>query len=268
MAAALLNASWNAIVKSASDKLLATILVSAAAATVAIVLLPFLPQPEPASWPYLALSTLLQIIYYLLLAAAYKVADLSQAYPLMRGTAPLLVAIVTAFRSSDSLSPLAWLGVLGICIGILSMTAGRRFRDGKGVPLALANAMVIAAYTLIDGAGVRQSGSPAGYALWLFLLTGLPLTTYALTRRRSAFLPFVARHWRMGLVAGVGTAGSYGCALWAMTLAPIAVVAALRETSILFATLIAWLVLKEQVGLRRLTAACIIAVGAALLRLA
>ena len=189
MAAALLNASWNAIVKSASDKLLATILVSAAAATVAIVLLPFLAQPERASWPYLALSTLLQIVYYLLLAAAYKVADLSQAYPLMRGTAPLLVAIVAAFHTSDSLSPVAWLGVLGICVGILSMTAGSRFRDGKGVHLALANAMVIAGYTLIDGAGVRRSGSPAGYALWLFLLTGLPLTTYALTRRSRRSSP-------------------------------------------------------------------------------
>jgi drug/metabolite transporter (DMT)-like permease len=268
MAAALLHATWNALLKSSTDKLLATIMVMAGAAAVAVAALPFLTSPSRASWPYAALSSALQIFYFLLVAATYKIADLSQAYPLMRGTAPLLVAAVSAFEGSDSLSFVAWTGVIGICTGVFCMAAGSIFRGRRGVYLAMLNAVVIAAYTLIDGRGVRYSGSPAAYTLWVFLLSGLPLTAWAFARRGSAFVSYVARHWRIGTAGGLGATTSYGLALWAMTLAPVAVVAALRETSILFATAIAVLVLKEQVGRIRLFAACIIASGAAILRLA
>ena len=268
MFAALLHASWNAIVKSGRDKFLTTITVTASASGLSAALLPFLTTPAPASWPYAAASALLQIVYFLLIARTYQVADMSQTYPLMRGTAPLIVALVSVFRMGVVLSPIAWAGVLGICLGIFSIALGNRLKERKGVYLALVNALVIAGYTLLDGIGVRRSGAPAAYTLWVFLLTGLPLTLWAISVRRAEFSAYFRRHWRLGLAGGVGTTASYGLALWAMTVAPVAIVAAMRETSILFGTLIAAFVLREPVGPRRLISACIIACGAAILRLA
>jgi drug/metabolite transporter (DMT)-like permease len=267
IAAALLHATWNAIVKSAGDKFLTIIMVATAAAAISAVLLPFLKPPAPASWPCAAWSALLQVGYFLLVARTYQVADMSRAYPLMRGTAPLLVALFSVFQMGASLSVIAWIGVIGICAGICSMTLGSRLTHRKGIRLALLTALVIASYTLIDATGVRRSGSPAAYALWVFVLTGLPFAIWAVTGTRTTFVPYVARHFRSGMVAGVGTTASYGLALWAMSVAPVALVAALRETSILFGMLIAGLVLKEHIGLRRIIAACIIAASAAILRL-
>jgi drug/metabolite transporter (DMT)-like permease len=268
MSAALLHASWNALVKSAGDKFLTMIMVVASASALSAALLPFLTAPAAASWPYAAASAALQIVYYLLLARTYQISDMSQAYPLMRGTAPLIVALVSEFQLGDVLSRTAWAGVIGICLGIFSIALGNKVTDRKGIYLALLNAVVIAGYTLIDGAGVRRSGAPAAYTLWVFLLAGLPLTLWTAAARGSAFFSYFGRYWRLGFAGGVGTTASYGLALWAMTVAPVAVVAALRETSILFGTLIAGLVLREHVGPRRLICACIIACGAAILRLA
>jgi drug/metabolite transporter (DMT)-like permease len=268
LAAALLHATWNAIVKAGDDKFLTTMMVTTAAAALSAALLPFVHAPARASWAFALASALFQVTYFLLVARTYEIADMSQAYPLMRGTAPLIVAVVSVLRLGESLSPLAWAGVIGISLGIFSIAFGSSLKDRKGVYLALLNALVIAAYTLIDGIGVRRSGAPAAYTLWVFLLTGLPLAVWALTSRRSTFLPYLYRYWGLGVAGGIGTTASYGLALWAMTLAPVAVVAALRETSILFGTVIAGLVLKEPIGPRRIIAACIIAGGAAILRLA
>ena len=268
MLAALLHASWNAIVKSAGDKFLTTIMVTASASALSAALLPFLTAPAPASWPYAVGSAVLQTIYYLLLARTYQISDMSQAYPLMRGTAPLIVALVSEYQMGDVLSSTAWAGVIGICLGVCSIALGNKANDRKGIYLALLNALVIAGYTLIDGIGVRRSGAPAAYTLWLFLLSGLPLTLWTAFARKAAFFAYFGRYWRLGFAGGIGTTASYGLALWAMTVAPIAVVAALRETSILFGILIAALVLRERVGTRRLISACIIACGAAILRLA
>jgi len=268
MFAALLHASWNAVVKAGSDKLLTTILVTTAAAALSGALIPFLTRPTLASLPYAAASAVSQIVYFLLVARTYQVADMSQAYPLMRGTAPLIVAIASAFQMDDALSLVGWMGVLAICLGIFSIALGRTASGYRGVRLALLNAVVIAGYTLIEGLGVRRSGAPAAYTLWVFLLTGVPLALWAFLMRRSSFVPYVRRHWRLGIAGGVGTTASYGLALWAMTVAPIAVIAALRETSIVFATLIAGWVLRESIGPRRIISACVIAGGAAILRLA
>lgn len=268
MLAALLHASWNAVVKSGPDKLLTTIMVTTAAAGLSAALIPFLTQPAPSSFPFAAVSALFQIIYFLLVARTYQVADMSQTYPLMRGTAPLIVAVVSVFRMDEALSLFAWIGVMAICLGIFIIALGSTLKDRRGMRLALLNALVIAGYTLIDGLGVRKSGAPAAYTLWVFLLTGVPLALWAVTARRSAFVPYLGHHWRLGIAGGIGTTASYGLALWAMTVAPIAVVAALRETSIVFAALIAGLVLREPIGPRRVVSACIIAGGAAILRLA
>jgi drug/metabolite transporter (DMT)-like permease len=268
LSGALLHATWNAIVKSAHDKFLTTIMVTAAAALIAAVLLPFLRLPERASWPYIGDSMVLQVVYFVLVARTYRIADMSLTYPLMRGTAPFLVALVTVFRLGDSLSLTEWCGVIGICVGVFSMTLSSNLHQPKGIYLALLNALVIAAYTLVDGIGVRLSGAAASYTLSIFLLTGIPFTVWALAARSSSFVPYVMRHWRLGIAGGMGATASYALALWAMTVAPVAVVAALRETSILFATLIAGFILKERVGVRRIIPVCIIAASAAALRLA
>jgi drug/metabolite transporter (DMT)-like permease len=268
MLAALLHAGWNAVVKSGPDKLLTTIMVTTAAAALSAALLPFLNQPTPASFAFAAASALFQIVYFLLVARTYQVADMSQTYPLMRGTAPLIVAVVSVFQMDEALSLFAWIGVMAICLGIFIIALGSTLKDRRGIRLALLNAFVIAGYTLIDGLGVRKSGAPAAYTLWVFLLTGVPLALWAIIARRSTFVPYLGHHWRLGIAGGIGTTASYGLALWAMTVAPIAVVAALRETSILFAALIAGFVLREPIGPRRIVSACIIAGGAAILRLA
>ena len=267
--AAALHAGWNAIVKGGGDTLLTTVLVTGAAALIAVVSLPFLPPPAQGSWPFIAASALLQVAYFALVARAYRVAEMSLTYPLMRGTAPLLVALVSVVWLSEPLSVFGWLGLGVICAGILGMAVAiPRGANKAGVGLALGNAVIIAGYTLIDGAGVRRSGAPAAYTLWIFLLSGVALLFWALMRRRSVLHGYIRRNWHLGLMGGAGTIGSYGLALWAMTVAPVAVVAALRETSILFGTAVSALVLHERVGLARVVGVCIIAVGAILLRLA
>jgi len=265
--AALLHAAWNALIKSAGNKLLTTIAVALAAAAVSALLLPWVVPPAPASWPFIAASALLTIAYFLLVARIYDLADMSQAYPVMRGTAPLLVALVSA-GTGEPLSIMGWLGVSAISIGILGIAASPRglVIERKGLYLALGNAVLIASCTLVDGNGVRRAGGPLGYLLWIFLLSGLPLGAWAAVTRGAEFAHHLRRFWHFGLMGGVGSLGSYGVALWAMTLMSIPLVAALRETAIVFGTVIAWLWLRERVGLRRLLAACIITAGAAALR--
>jgi drug/metabolite transporter (DMT)-like permease len=266
--AALLHAVWNALIKSAGDKLLTTITVALAAAGVAAVALPWVAQPAAASWPFIAASALLTIAYFILVARIYHFAELSQSYPVMRGIAPLLVALVSA-GAGERLSLLGWLGVLAVSVGVISVAASPgRMADRKGLYLTLANSVLIASYTLIDGIGVRRAAAPVGYTLWIFLLSGLPLGVWAALARRVEFTQHLAKYWHLGLAGGIGSLTSYGLALWAMTAAPIAMVAALRETSIVFGTLLAWLWLREHVGVRRLGAVCIIAGGAIALRMA
>lgn len=263
-----LSATWNALIKGADNKFYMTILVTAGAGLLGLAALPLLGHPAPASWPYIAASAGCSVVYYLLVAEIYHVADLSATYPLMRGTAPLLVALASRVALGERLSMPAWLGVALICLGILGLALSSRGRSPKGVALALANAVVIAAYTLIDGKGARLSGASAAYGMWVYILTALPLVGWALLRHRQPFLAFVARRWPAGALGGLLGVLVYGTTLWAMTIAPVAVVAALRETSILFAVAISGWFLKERVGPRRAVLACAIAGGAMVLRLA
>ncbi|NVZ19386.1 EamA family transporter [Pseudomonas costantinii] len=264
---ALLHATWNAVIKGGGDKLLTTCMITSVASLIALVVIPFIELPAKESWPFIGASVVLQVLYFVLVSSTYRIADMSQTYPIMRGTAPLLVAAVSVFLLSESLSTFAWLGIAVISLGILSMAAAPSAGQKKGLMLALINAGVIASYTLIDGLGVRKSGAPVAYTLWIFLLTGIPLAAWALVTRRHAFCRYLGRHWRPGIIGGFGTIASYGLALWAMTSAPIATVSALRETSILFGMVISALVLKEHLPRIRVAAACTIAAGAMLLRL-
>jgi len=269
LVAALMHAAWNAIVKASGDKTLTAVMVAGAAAIISLPVMPFLAAPARESWPFLALSVSLQVAYYFLVARAYTVADMSQTYPVMRGTAPLIVTLVGMVLLGEHLGGIALSGILVIAFGILSMalwSGGATNRAGLGY--ALVNAVVIAGYTLSDGYGARLSGAPVAYTMWEFVLTAAPMLSWALLRRRAAFLREVTAGWHWGLLAGFGTLVSYAVALWAMTLAPVAVVAALRETSILFGTAIAAFILREKIRPQRVVAACLIAIGAGLLRLA
>ena len=268
--AACAHATWNAIVKTGGQKRYSTVMVSAAAGAIAALTLPFIRQPDAASWPYLLSSVVLQLAYYTLLSAAYERGDMSHAYPLMRGTAPLLVALLSGLLIGEAVTPARWLGIGCICGGVLGLALHRGSSPGEraATRLALANAVVIAGYTLVDGLGVRRSGSALAYTLWIFLLTAGCQTAWMLWHWARPFLIYVRRHWPSALAGGLGTLFSYSVALWAMTRAPVALVAALRETSILFGTLISVLVLRERITPQRLAATGLIAAGALALRLA
>lgn len=266
--AAALHASWNAIVKAGQDKSLTTVLVTGSAALWSALLLPFFSAPAAPSWPSIVVSAALQVIYYMLVARIYRVADMSQTYPLMRGVAPLLVALAGAVLLGEVPSPGAWLGIAVICLGILAMLAGARRQSRAGLRLALLNAMLIGTYTLVDGVGVRLSAAPVAYTLWIFLLSGAAIALWAGSSRWQQTRGYLRDNWHLGMVGGFGTLASYGLALYAMTLAPVAVVATLRESSILFATGIAWLVLKEPVGRLRALSVGVIVAGVVILRLA
>jgi len=273
--AALLHASWNAIVKSGKDTFLSTVLVSVGAALISLAVLPFVNPPAPASWPYLAASAVAQLAYYSLLAAAYKAGDMSHAYPLMRGSAPLLVALASWPLIGERLSATQMGAVACICAGILGLylaartsTIGKAPKStGRATAFALGNACVIASYTLIDGIGVRLSGAPAAYTMWIFVLNGSGLLLWTALRRPADLLAYAQTQWRLAAVGGFGTLASYGLALWAMTQAPVAAIAALRETSILFAIAIAALFLREKISPRRYLAISLIAAGAILMRM-
>ena len=267
--AALLHAIWNAVVKGGADTLLTTILVTTSAAAIGVVGLPFLPAPAVSSWPYAGASAALQIGYFLLVARIYRIADMGLPYPLMRGTAPLLVALASQAWLGEVLPARAWLGVGVISAGILVMALGGRRRHAlSGAGLAILSAGFIAGFTLVDARGVRLSGAPAAYILWVFLLTGAPFAVWGWLARRRELVPYARRNWRAGLVGGAGTLGAYGLALWAMTRAPVAMVAALRETSIVFAAAIAVVVLKERIAASRVAAVGVIVAGVVILRLA
>lgn len=268
LVAAVLHASWNAIVKAGKNTVLTMVLVTASAALWAVVLLPVLPSPSPESWPYIALSAALQIVYFALIARIYRIADMSQTYPIMRGAAPLIVALAGTLFLDETLSSPAWLGVCIICSGILIMLWSGGQKSREGLILALLNALVISGYTLVDGIGVRLSAAPASYTLWIFLITGASIGCWATLTQWSQTRNYLRLNWHLGAVGGLGTLVSYGLALYAMTQAPVAVVAALRETSILFSAVISWLILKEHITVVRCVSVCLIAIGAITLRLA
>jgi drug/metabolite transporter (DMT)-like permease len=260
---ALLHASWNLLVKSGRDTRITTAGVYISAGLLAGLALPFLPVPHPASWPYLAASTVLEVIYGVLLAAAYRVGDLSHTYPLMRGTAPLLVAIGSGTLIGEQLSRGVWIGVALVSGGILSMFFDARLRghSAAATRLALLNGFMIAAYTTIDGLGVRVSGNPIAFSLWLFLLVALPWLIWATARSRAPRWEKLRRQLPTAILGGACSLASYTLALWAMTRAPVAAVAAVRETSILFGTALGVVILHERITTVRVLAVVAIALG-------
>jgi drug/metabolite transporter (DMT)-like permease len=270
---ALLHASWNAMVKSRTDTFLVTVLVAGGAGLLSALGLLVLPAPDSGSWPYIAASTVVQLAYYSLLVAAYRNGDMSHAYPLMRGSAPLLVALASGPLIGERLGAVQWVAVGCNCGGIMALYFSTRAKHSghagahRTTFFALMTACMIAAFTLIDGVGARKSGSPIAYTMWIFMLTGVGLVAWAVARRPGELAAYARMNMRIVLLGGAANLGSYAAALWAMTHAPVAAVAALRETSILFAVVIAALVLHEKVSAQRLAAVALVGCGAVAMRL-
>ena len=264
LGAALLHATWNVLVKAGGDKELETVNIAVGSGLLALVAALFLPAPARASWPWVAGSAAVHILYFMFLAGAYRWGELSYTYPVMRGGGPMIVAIVGAAALGEVLPLHETLGVLLICAGILAFASGRH--DRRATAFALANAVVIAAYTLIDGQGARASGAPASYTMWFFTANGVVIFAYGVARRGSAVGAYWREHWKRALVGGACAVGAYGIALWAMTRAPIAVVAVLRETAVIFGAFIAYFVLHEKLTRRRLAATGAVMLGLAALR--
>ena len=270
LAAALFHALWNAGLKVRISPGIAITLMSVVAGAVALPLPFVFGLPAPASWPYLAASLAIHLFYYITLAEAYRTGDLGQVYPIARGSAPLMTAIGSALLLGESLGALGWSGVVVLTSGValLSMRGGTlNVFDGRSIGFAFATAATIAAYTLVDGVGGRLSGNVHAYAVMLFILDGLMMIVYGLVRQRSEIASAFAAGWSLVIGGGVLSLASYWIAIWAMSVAPIALVAAVRETSVLFAALLGVFLLKEPVMPVRMAAAALVLTGLVLIRL-
>lgn len=271
---ALLHASWNALIRSGDDKPLDTALIHLLGCGFGLALIAAVGLPRAEALPWMAVSVVIHVGYYVTLVGAYKHGELGFAYPIMRGTAPLIVALMSGRLIGEHLPPMAWLGVIGISGGVLVIGLTRSLQSTgsrrHALAFALANAVIIASYTYVDGLGARASGNALQYVALLFLIDGIPYFLIVMWQRRAArpeAYAYMRRRWKVALLGACASLGSYAIALWAMTRAPIATVAALRETSVLFAALIGVLLLKERFRLQRALGAGAIVAGIMALRL-
>ncbi|MEV4942921.1 DMT family transporter [Streptomyces zaomyceticus] len=270
LVAAVTHASWNAIAHHIKDQLLSFTLISGGGALVGLVAALFVPLPAAGAWPYLVASALLHIGYMALLMRSFTLGDFGQMYPIARGTAPLIVTALAAVFVDEV--PDAWqlLGVAVACAGLAGLAVwGIRGRGGRpqwpALLAASATGLSIALYTVVDGVGVRASGSPLGYIAWLMILQGLAIPAYALWTRRAALLPRLRPHAARGLLGAVLSVAAYALVLWAQTKAPLAPVAALRESSIIVGAAIGAVFFKERFGGPRIAAAGLMVVGIGLM---
>jgi drug/metabolite transporter (DMT)-like permease len=270
--AAACHAGWNAAIKRGLDPLIVTVLISIGAALVSALFLPIVGLPAPEAWPFAAASVLIHLFYFGALIESYRAGDLGQVYPIARGSAPLLTATATTLLVGERLGAFGWSGIVLLVAGVLllSLRGGRDLArlDRKAVGFALFTAVTICGYSVVDGMGARLAGDANAYSLVLFVGIGPVMALYALVRRGTAAFRVMPRHWGTGLAGGTLQLFSYAIAIWAMTVAPIAIVAALRETSVLFGAVIAVVLLKEPLRASRIVAALMIVTGLALIRLA
>lgn len=263
--AAALHAGWNALVKTGLDRFSSILFLGFVQGGIALVLLPFFGLPPRHAWPWVLAGSALHSGYKLALIRAYGHGDLSQIYPLSRGTAPLIVALAGALFLDEKMDSARTAAVVAIAGGIMLM-AGRGGLTRAGLGWALVTASFTAAYTLADGVGARIAGSPSAFILTMIVLDGAFMLAYGLAARGPAGIAAMLPDWRPGVAAGAMSLGSYWIAIWAFTRAPLAMVASLRETSVLFAMLIAAVALREKLTWRRWVAAALILAGVVLMR--
>ncbi|MDH3379160.1 MAG: DMT family transporter [Gammaproteobacteria bacterium] len=262
--AAILHATWNALVKIGGDRLIVLASVNAVAAIAGLLMIPLAAAPNPESWPYLALSVAFHSAYYFFLLKAYESGDFSHVYPLARGSAPLMVLLGSAWFAGEYLPPIAiaGIGIASIGIASLAFDGGPPWRrDPRPLLFAVATGVSIASYTVVDGVGVRHSDSPFGYIGWLFAIDGLPITLVALHLRRRLIRSYLHNEWRHCIGAGIASIGAYGLVIYAMNSGAIAAVSALRETSVIIAAAIGTFALGERFGRRRIILATIVTTG-------
>jgi len=221
-------------------------------------------------WPWLVASVAIHLIYFASLIESYRTGDLGQVYPIARGSAPLMTAAATTVIVGERLSLVGWTGILALVAGVLLLSArgGRDLAvvDRRAIGFALFTAITVCGYSVVDGIGARASANPNAYSVCLFIGIALVMVPYALYRDGRDVVPAMHLYWRRGLAGGALQFLSYGIAIWAMTIVPIAVVAALRETSVLFGATIAVVLLKEPLRAVRIVAALMIVCGLILIR--
>jgi drug/metabolite transporter (DMT)-like permease len=267
---ALLHAAWNALIKLQPDKFAAAACIAILAGVVGLPVMATLPMPPAAAWPYLAASAIIHVGYFALVAIAYRSADLGVAYPLTRGSAPVITALLAFLLIGETLGWNGWLAVAAVAAGIVALSADALVRGGltrSTAAAAILNAGVIVTYTLIDGLGARVVGNGLIYVAWMLAGTAILIIALMVAIRGTAFLIELRKGWQLGLVGAVLTVASYSIALWAMTRAPIGLVAALRETSVLIAAILGAVFFHEPFGPRRWLALALILGGIVVLRL-
>ncbi len=268
--AAAMHAGWNALVKSDLDQFLSINLITLGAGLLALAALPFVQIPIPAAWPFLIVSATFNTGYKLFLIQAYRAGDLGQVYPIARGAAPLLTALVMAFGFAEILTPVAMSGVLVLILGVtlMSVRGGHDLEklDSRTIGFSLGTSLFIASYTVTDGLGARTNGDAVSYATWLFVVNEVMMLPILLALRGRGVFRTLLPYWKRGLAGGAMTFGAYGLVIWATTQAPITLVAALRESSVLFATAISVFILREPVTRWRLISAALIITGLGMTR--
>jgi drug/metabolite transporter (DMT)-like permease len=263
--AAVLHASWNAVLKAARDRVTTSAVMNLTGLAIGGALALFVATPASASWIFILLSVAIHFGYFVFLLGSYRYGDLSQVYPLARGIGPLIVTFVSPWLIGEHLGRVQLIGVVVLCLGILSLAFNRmhlrELVNWKAVVMALATGGSIAAYTVVDGLGVRLSGSPAGYISWLFVLDGISMAALATALRRRALGTAVRSVWKPAVLCGVISMLAYGIVIWCYNLGAIAPIAALRETSVVIAAAIGSLLLREPFGRWRIVAASCCAIG-------
>ncbi len=260
--AALLHASWNAVVKAVSDRALVLAAVSASHALLGLALILFATPPDRASWFYIFLSTVIHFGYYVFLFQSYRLGDLSQVYPISRGMAPGLVTLGAYLFVGETLGPAGWVGLTAITLGIglLAFQRGITHASRGAIAVAAINGVLVASYSVVDGIGVRLADSPFGYMGWLFLME-FPVPLFILLRRHRRAVPIELRTLAFGLLGGVGAVSAYGLVIYAKTIAPLGAVSAVRESSVIMAALIGLFLLGERPWRPRIASATIVALG-------
>ncbi len=267
--AAALHAVWNALIKIQGDRLAVMAVMTAAGSLISLAVLPFVDAPDPASWPLLVLTILLHTGYHFFLPRAYDHGDLGQVYPIARGSAPLLVTLGAVFIAGETMNPAALLGVVCLAVGVMALTFDKGAgvaRKPKAVLYALLTGTFIASYTVVDGLGVRQAGSILGFAVWLTVADGLLTFLLVSTWKPSAVRQVLRSSVLVGFLGGALQVGAYWIIIWALAVAPMAMVSSLRETSVLFAAVISTFVLKEGFGVWRFVSAGLVTLGLVLSR--
>jgi drug/metabolite transporter (DMT)-like permease len=271
LVAAFCHASWNAIIRMRGDKILSITLLVTAAGLLVLPGLFIVPIPPAPAWPYLLASAAIHLGYNVFLALAYHHGDLSKVYPLVRGSAPLLTLVVSLLVLDEAVDLSSALGIVVLAAGIMTLALDRGWRallrSPRGLAYAALTSLSITGYTLADGLGARAAGNAHHYVMWLFALDMLPLLAAVVILRGREFWAAAKANWAAGLLGGALSLVAYWIVIWAFTVAPIPIVAALRETSIIFAALIATVVLKERITPVRAVSIAMVVCGLFLMRL-